>query len=417
MLRAMKNLLRTVPLLLCISLYLTACGSGSTIGGVPSSASGSSTVNPAAFSFHTIYSVTPSTVTASDIVRVTGLAESAAVRVDADPSVPEFRVCADAACSVVSTDWHATVSILKNDEYLQVRLNSAATDDTAAAMTVHVGAGAADFTIYTKSFCEQSFTQTDHYTAASSIDGQNGWSRTAAGFDEQVENVGASAYTGQNVWLLGNKTVSTAFSSQPLSPQLSESAGESTVRSAGGGDAMETVFWMKTVSSAADGSAITISMSPTGVDRQTYFRIDNNLDANGGFQATVIDYYDVINTGMWRTFVPATGMSRAVWVKVRLVMEAPDGGSNDIFRIFLDDQLAGTYSSWEDYHTWTSGGNSVTEAVSRLLFRVAVAPSTVDPSFVDANALGFHFDNLCYRVYNHATPGSTIQFYRTGFEP
>lgn len=266
-----------------------------------------------------------------------------------------------------------------------------------------------------KSFCEESFTQTDHFTPAISINSQNGWSAT--GYDEQVENVGPAAQTGQNVWRLSNKVVSGSYSGQPLSPQLPESAGESTVRSAGGGDAMEAVFWMQPVSPSADGSAITISMSPTTADRQTYFRIENNQDANGGYQITVIDYYDVNNTNTYRTFVPSTGISRTAWAKVRLVLETPDGGTNDVFQVFLNDALVGTYSSWEDYHTWPLGGNSVTEAVDRLLFRVSIAPSGFDPSFVDADARGFYFDNLCYRVYNRATPGSTIQFYRTGFEP
>lgn len=412
----MKNLLHTISFCVCVSLYLTACGSDSIFGGVPPSASGSNTVNPAAFSFHTLYSVLPSTITASEIIQVTGLSEPAAVLVDANANAPEFRVCADAACSVVKADWRSTAGVLNNNDYLQVRLGSSASDDIATSVTTHVGAGTAGFTVYTKSFCEKSFTQTDHFTAVSSINGQNGWEDTG-GFDEQVANVGAAAYSGQNVWQLSNKITSGSFSNQPLSPQLSESAGESTVRSAGGGDAMETVFWIHPVASAADGSSITINMSPAGVDRMTYFRFDNNLDANGGLQAIVIDYYDVVNTGVWRTFVPSTGMSRTVWIKVRLVMETPDGGTNDIFNIFLNDQLVGTYSSWEDYHTWSLGGNSVTEAVNRLLFREAVAPSTVDPSFVDANAQGYYFDNMCYRIYNRATPSSTIQSYRTGFEP
>ena len=268
----------------------------------------------------------------------------------------------------------------------------------------------------TASFCEQSFTQTDHFIAASSISGQNGWAGSG-GFDEQVETVGAIALAGQNVWRLSNNVISTAFGNQPLSPQLPESAGESTVRSAGGGDAMETVFWTRPVSSSADGSAITLSMSPPTGDRMTYFRIENNLDANGGYQIRVIDYLDVHNTGSYRTFVTSTGMSRTAWTKVRLVLETLDGGSNDVFQVFLNDQLVGTYSTWEDYFTWPLGGNSVTEAATRLMFRVSVAPSGVDASFADANARGFYFDNLCYRVYNRAVPGGTIQFYRTGFEP
>ncbi len=48
------------------------------------------------------------------------------------------------------------------------------------------------------SFCEQGLTQTDCFTAATSINGQNGWAN-AGGFDERVENVGAVAQTGQNV--------------------------------------------------------------------------------------------------------------------------------------------------------------------------------------------------------------------------
>jgi hypothetical protein len=97
-------------------------------------------------------------------------------------------------------------------------------------------------------------------------------------------------------------------------------------------------------------------------------------------------------------------------------METPDGGSNDVFQVFLNDQLAGTYSTWEDYHTWSLGGNAVTEAANRLMFRVSVPPSAIDASFADTDAQGFVFDNLCYRVYNRSTPSNTIQFYRTGFE-
>lgn len=266
------------------------------------------------------------------------------------------------------------------------------------------------------SFCEQGFTQTDHFITGASVDGQNGWSKSG-GIDESVENVGAVAQGGQNVWRLSNKIASGGYADQPQSPPLSESAGESTVRSAGGGDAVEAVFWMRPVSASADGSAITISMSPPGADRMTYFRIINNLDTSGGFQSIVIDYFDVHNTGNYRTFATSTGMSRNAWTKVRLVLEMPNGDSNDIFKIFLDDQLVGTYSSWEDYHTWTLGGNSVTEAVKRLLFRASGTASGVDPSFNDANARGFYFDNMCYRVYNRASPDATIQFYRTGFEP
>ena len=110
-------------------------------------------------------------------------------------------------------------------------------------------------------------------------------------------------------------------------------------------------------------------------------------------------------------------MQRGNGLVILKVFEAPDGGTNDIYKVFLNDTLAGTYSTWEDYWTWTSGGNSVTLAASRMLFRVAGAASGVDPSFSDAAVQGFYFDNFCSRVYNRAAPGTTLQYYRTGFEP
>lgn len=266
------------------------------------------------------------------------------------------------------------------------------------------------------SFCEQSFVQSGHFVATASINGQDGWA-SSGGFDEQVMAIGNDAQAGQNVWKLSNRIVSSSYGNQPLSPQLPVSVGESTVRSAGGGDAMEVVFWLRPLSFFADGSAITLSLSPTTANRQTYLRIENNLDAQGGNLLRVIDYFDVATTNNYRTFVSATEISRTAWSKIRMVMETPDGSSNDVVQLFLNDQLIGTYSTWEDYHTWALGGNSAPLAVNRLLFRVSVAPSGIDPAFSDAGAQGYAFDQLCYRAYNRAAPGTTLQFYRTGFEP
>lgn len=101
----------------------------SNVEGAPSSTpvSGSTTVNPAACAFNPTNSASLSTLTTSEIVQVTGLSGPAVVQVDANVSGPEFRVCADAACSVVSKGWRSTTSDLSNNEYLQVRLTSAAT--------------------------------------------------------------------------------------------------------------------------------------------------------------------------------------------------------------------------------------------------------------------------------------------------
>ena len=69
------------------------------------------------------------------------------------------------------------------------------------------------------SFCQQGFVATDHFSAGTSINGQNGWASTG-GFDEKVANLGAAAKAGLHVWRLSNKVVSGAFGNQPVSPEV-----------------------------------------------------------------------------------------------------------------------------------------------------------------------------------------------------
>ena len=263
--------------------------------------------------------------------------------------------------------------------------------------------------------CTENFAS-DIFTAGASVHNQNGWySDPAAHFNEKVVNLGSGACRGKGVWQISNNIVSGGFGNQPASPAFSKSAGESTVRTAGGGDSMDVTFWIKPASLTADGSSLTLSYSPTSADRHNYLRILNDTDAHGGFRLVIIDYYDFNNNTSGRTF-NITGLDRSKWLKIKLVSQNPDGPLNDTLQLYLNDVFQGVYSSWEDLRTSPSGFNSVTLDMTRTLWRMSALPSALDPSFTDGGAQGFYIDDFSQTVYNAATPGTLIESYSTGFE-
>lgn len=258
--------------------------------------------------------------------------------------------------------------------------------------------------------CDVPFTATDHFATNATINAQNGWFvDTAANFDEQVLASGTAAHAGIGVWHISNRIVSSGFGNMPRSPQLSENAAESTVRTAGGGDSAELVLWFRLRNGIADGSAITLNLSPPDGNRLTYVDIRNDRDGQGGLQLRVVDY----NIFNGQTLTIATGLPRQTWMKLRMVLRTVAGSRNDVFDISRDGVSLGTYGSWDGYYY------SVPPliGVDRLMVRLDVPPSAISGMFPDANAQGFDVDDLCYRVYDSSAPMATIDAYRTGFEP
>jgi hypothetical protein len=240
-----------------------------------------------------------------------------------------------------------------------------------------------------------------------SINGQEGWFvDPSAGFDEGIVSLGSGACRGNGVWMLNNSVTSGAFGNQPQSPAFPESAGESSVRGAGGGDTMAVSFFFRTVSAAADGSTFTHSFSPSTADRQTYLRFVNDLDSNGGLRI-----YSIDGVLLDQIHPQAANLSRAGWHHVRVVDLNVDGAANDVVTVSIDGVLVGTFSTWE---SWRAALPAPTLAVSRSLFRLAIGAGTVDASFT--SPLGFYIDDYIQEVFNSSAPTAILESYKTGFE-
>jgi len=255
--------------------------------------------------------------------------------------------------------------------------------------------------------CSSDTFTSNLFTVNASINGQDNWYvDLAANFDEKILDLGSLACRGKGVWQLSNKIVSGGFGNQPISPIQATSAGESTVRDPGGGDSMAVSFYIRTVSSNADGSAFTLSLSPDSADRHTHLRFVNDINGDNGFNMYTAD------GAALTTHIVKTQMTRAQWMHIKIESENPDGSSNDIVRIYVDGVLAGTYTSWED---WRTALPATTLSISRVLFRMSALPSAEGP-FVDNQAQGFYIDDFRQWTYNSSNPGVHIEEYQTSFE-
>jgi len=205
----------------------------------------------------------------------------------------------------------------------------------------------------------------------------------------------------------------------PFSPSLDNQAGESGAQpspySTGDIQNQFDAQWSFTSadpSNPVENNSI-VSTSPDRGDgaRMSYIRLE---DHPWGIEVHFSDYRDNSPYGAYGT--PASAqqgcgdedeftdikvatVSRNEAHSVKLQLGFIDGPRNDIVRVYVDDKLRYTGTTWEDYYRWCteSGGGTGLQAndrsrfVDSLLFRVGGAPQP-------ANLLkGFFIDNISYR--------------------
>lgn len=224
-----------------------------------------------------------------------------------------------------------------------------------------------------------------------SINGQDGWSSTNASFDQEVVNT--VSLTGTQSWHRTNQYTTGSFGDQPLSAPLSGGDMVGETGTANADDQMHSYsLWFRAGNTtAADGSFINLSLTDAPGSRINYVGL-GNTDAGG---VSVIAY-DVQSNGAGNaaSFIPydLTGsldLSRDEWHKLTVETTFVSGADNDIVKISLDDTLAGTIGSWEDYYRHDPeqiGNGNVLFAADRVGFYTrGSAVSGAD---------GFYFDDF-----------------------
>ncbi len=158
----------------------------------------SGNTTPDAFSFVTQTGLNAATTTISNIVQINGIISVAASA--SGPGSPQIRVCTDASCSNVTTDWTTAASVL-NGRYIQAKqLSSSQSLGTNAAL-IAVGSSVASWQVTTANTTPNPFilTAAVPQTYNNSSTGQTGtiqtWTVPTTG-TYSIEAYGASGGQG-----------------------------------------------------------------------------------------------------------------------------------------------------------------------------------------------------------------------------
>jgi hypothetical protein len=233
------------------------------------------------------------------------------------------------------------------------------------------------------------------------INGQDGWtSLGAAGsgcavYDHAVvaNTYGYASFGGQSL-RISDAVTSGCFGDQTFAKPLIDSVGE-TAATAGAfaPGARQTHFEMQfaiasTMASRQPGMHVSVSPDRGDGSRMSYLRFEDGVN---GLDVFFDDVQGTTNPANFvETQINKKPLKRNVPHTVRLTLDALDGPSNDVVKVYVDGHLVHTGTSWENYYRFDSEASA--EQSPRLVKTVIFRSSgTANPA--DAGR-GFLFDNL-----------------------
>ncbi len=237
------------------------------------------------------------------------------------------------------------------------------------------------------------------YTTGS-INGQDGWSSLGsigsgcAVYDHAVASQSTYPSFGGQSLRMSDSVTSGCFGDQTFAKPLVDSVGETaaTANSFSTGTKQrrfEAQFDIASKVPGAQQSGMHVSVSPDRGDgsRMSYLRFEDG--------STGIDVYfsDVQGTSNPANFVEtqiASGLNRAVPHKVKISMDMLDGASNDVVKVYIDNTLVHTGTSWENYYRYDSSASAEQSPriIKTLLWRSAGTANLSNAGN------GFLFDNV-----------------------
>jgi len=236
-----------------------------------------------------------------------------------------------------------------------------------------------------------------------SVDGQDGWSSTGPFDQEVVTNTYGISEFGSQTFRISNAVTSGSFGDQTFTKSLVDEAGEPSAEngSLSGGTRQphfEAQFdFASTMQDHQPGLFMSVSPDRGDGARMSYLGFEDTV---GGIDVIFFDVQDE-NVGFQvANFVGttvATGLSRNSVHTAKFVMDFVAGSSNDVVKIYIDDTLVHTGTSWENYFRFDteSQGNphdsnleNKSRTVDSLLFRVSGG------SAPDTSGNGYLIDNV-----------------------
>lgn len=221
--------------------------------------------------------------------------------------------------------------------------------------------------------------------ADGSVNGQFNWSATGP-YDQSVVTEGG----GNKALRISNKVTSGSFGDQIFAPKPGIFVGEGTSY-----NSFSLKFDVKGATASADpGARVTISPDDGQGARQDFVAVRDC----GGLMC--IDTFDVTAGGLFTGPQQlGGGLSKNVYHTIEFVLNFNNGPNNDVGKIYIDNVLAHTHGSWEQFYSVFQPGLHPTGVdIQTALFRVSGDSAP--------NAEGFLFDNVQVQVFNVPEPAT-----------
>ncbi len=240
--------------------------------------------------------------------------------------------------------------------------------------------------------------ESPNYTAALNVNSQDGWSNTGLYDANVVANTyGIPSFGLQTLQISDSKT-SGSFGDQVISKPLANEVGETDALNGGmsGGTRQahfEATFDLaSTQATQQPGMHMTVSPDRGDGARMSYLRFEDGINGIDVF------FDDVQGVTAPANFVETkiATISRSAHT-IKMTLDAINGPSNDVVKVYIDGNLMHVGTSWENYYRYDteSQGNphdvaleNKSRTVDSLLFRES---GTATPA--DAGK-GFLIDNL-----------------------
>jgi Ca2+-binding RTX toxin-like protein len=274
-------------------------------------------------------------------------------------------------------------------------------DTVQSTVSYTLGANVENLTLTDADSDTQTF---DNMATGPIANGENGWTVLAAGSDQEIVDLGG----GDHAFRMSSDPTSGAFAG-PYSPALSVAAGEP--QTSANYNSQLIKFQFKPVNGTPDGSRLEVDFgNANGTDRNNFMVIESFAATNGiriaVAEPDVTGSFGVAGTAPtdWREL--ATGIDPTVWHNVELRLTYNDGPNNDVITVYLDGELIGTTTTFENYRDAVAPGPGSTHAdnaeanqTSRVFFRPGANGSPNDGP--GGQNQGFYFDDLTTSVYNN----------------
>ncbi len=256
-------------------------------------------------------------------------------------------------------------------------------------------------------------TDFSEFAAGPITDGENDWIlRGNADRDQEIVDLGGDR---GNVFRISSDPSITDFAG-PYSPVVKNSSGEAETvgepLTSADFDTIRVTYDFRPVSDVPDSSRVEVDFGRAGsADRINFMVLE--WDASVGLRiatneatTTNDEWYtnDFTAFSGNRTVVEGLDADGAQWHQLEMVLRFNDGADNDVIEIYLDGQLIGTSTTFENYWNWLDDDHDANAEANQavgLFFRPSGSGAAADGDGGDNQ--GFYFDNLEITATSSAT--------------